>query len=197
MRLFTHSVSGGFYAEGFLNRSTHFYVNNTAPSAIQDGEPVIELTRPDPSVGFWQRAWSTRLGMVPSVIDGQSPRVVTGRLPGPGKELVRHATSQALQWPRVRGEGTGTAGGQQSADQGPGDGPDLNVTPMGIRPPAAGARGRGGRGRGARGGARPLPAQNQQQPAEHQVELAGAEGGDIPHEPPAPQAPQGDNAPFP
>ncbi|KAL3217228.1 hypothetical protein MRX96_006127 [Rhipicephalus microplus] len=72
IRLFTHCVSGGFYAETFLNRLTFFYARNTAPSSVVGGEPGLELTRPGPSIGFWQEVWSEKKGV--DTQDGGQPQ---------------------------------------------------------------------------------------------------------------------------
>lgn len=54
IRLATNAVSSKFYAEGFLRRNFFVYITNTAPAGRQGGEPMLELTRPDPAVGYWQ-----------------------------------------------------------------------------------------------------------------------------------------------
>lgn len=98
IRLMTDAVSGKFYAEGFLKRTTYVFATSTAPSGMSGGEADIDLTRPDPVMGFWQRAWSTLKGWVPRVVSDESSRVLTGSLPGAAFEMAQNVTGPALEW---------------------------------------------------------------------------------------------------
>lgn len=80
IRLTTNATSGRFYADAFLRRDVFLYVTNTAASSEVGGEPKIELTRPDPETGFWQKAWHFLKGWVPKVLSDASTHILTGNL---------------------------------------------------------------------------------------------------------------------
>lgn len=96
IRLMTDAVSGKFYAEGFLKRSTYTYVTSPAPSGTINGEADVDLTRPDPQMGFWQKAWTTLKGWIPGVVSETSSRTLTGTLPGAAREISQGMSGTTL-----------------------------------------------------------------------------------------------------
>lgn len=98
IRLATNATSGRFYADGFLRREVFTYVTNIAASSRDGGEPGIELTLPDPSVGLWQRAWNFAKGWVPKVISDAAPHILSGNLPGVAFEIARNVAEPVLEW---------------------------------------------------------------------------------------------------
>ncbi|CAN8031992.1 unnamed protein product, partial [Ixodes persulcatus] len=96
IRLMTDAVSGKFYAEGFLKRSTYTYVTTPAPSGTINGEASIDLTRPDPQMGFWQKAWTTMKGWIPGVVSDSSSRGLSGILPGAALEISQGFSGPGL-----------------------------------------------------------------------------------------------------
>lgn len=135
IRLTTNAMSGRFYSEAFLKRETFVYISNTAAAGTPEGEPHIDLTLPDPAVGFWQKAWEFLKGWVPKVISDVAPHVLSGNLPGVAFEVARNVAEPVLDWLKTRKEekeateyidkmGHGTGGPGDVADN-----PALTKTP--------------------------------------------------------------------
>lgn len=122
IRLCTQAISGKFYAEAFLKRTTFVYVTNASPCVLENGEPHIDMTRPDPSTGFWQKAWSFLKGWVPKVISDVAPHVLTGNLPGVAFEVAKNVAEPVLEWLHKKKVDTEATMKFDAAGTGPGDG---------------------------------------------------------------------------